>query len=192
MLSESPLSMTNLKTGRVNPRHSGGAVHPDAGAARPAGRSDPRPAIPQAPGLKQPLTRPVAEASGGTALTFTGYRGYRGVPKVGAWTWVKDFDIGLVTDRGRGGSAGTCGFCGWGSAFISPAGGQRRRGVPADAAGAAPHRVRTQAALKAKRLGAICARWEIGSGGFGTVYRGHHALMRRPVAVKLLDPERGQ
>src|SRR4030095_2616901 len=44
-----------------------------------------------------------------------------------------------------------------------------------------------KAALKARQLGQYALEEKIGAGAFGTVYRGHHALMRRPVAVKVLD-----
>jgi serine/threonine protein kinase len=47
-----------------------------------------------------------------------------------------------------------------------------------------------KAALKAKHLGQYALDDKIGEGEFGSVYRAHHALMRRPVAVKLLQIEK--
>jgi serine/threonine protein kinase len=47
-----------------------------------------------------------------------------------------------------------------------------------------------KAALKAKQLGQYALDDKIGEGAFGAVYRAHHALMRRPVAVKLLQTEK--
>ncbi|MGH7973494.1 MAG: serine/threonine-protein kinase, partial [Limisphaerales bacterium] len=41
----------------------------------------------------------------------------------------------------------------------------------------------------ARRLGQYVLVQEIGRGSNGMVYRGRHALLRRPVAVKLLSPE---
>jgi tRNA A-37 threonylcarbamoyl transferase component Bud32 len=139
---------------------------------------------------EQPLTRPVAEAlAGRDGLDVTGYRGYRGVPKVGAWTWVKDFDIGLVTDVDVAEALGPLRILRLGFGFIFAL-----LVVSAVAVfllmrlARRLHESARKAALKAKRLGQYALDGEIGSGGFGTVYRGHHALMRRPVAVKLLDP----
>ncbi len=43
------------------------------------------------------------------------------------------------------------------------------------------------AALKGRRLGQYAIDEKIGAGGVGMVYRGHHTLLRRPVAIKLLD-----
>jgi len=47
-----------------------------------------------------------------------------------------------------------------------------------------------KAALKAKQLGQYALDDKIGESAFGSVYRAHHALMRRPVAVKLLQTEK--
>src|ERR1019366_3671399 len=49
-----------------------------------------------------PFTRAVSEALAGHAgVDANGYRDYRGVLVVGAWMWLDDFDMGLVTEVDR-------------------------------------------------------------------------------------------
>jgi serine/threonine-protein kinase len=43
---------------------------------------------------------------------------------------------------------------------------------------------------KVERLGQYVLEEKIGEGGMGVVYRAHHALLRRPTAIKLVLPER--
>jgi serine/threonine protein kinase len=45
-------------------------------------------------------------------------------------------------------------------------------------------------AQKGERLGQYAIDEKIGAGTMGVVYRGHHALLHRPTAIKLLDPAR--
>ena len=137
-----------------------------------------------------PLTRAVAHATArGDGTDVAGYRDYRGVPVVGAWTWLPDFDLGLVAEMDVSEAFGPLRIMRMGFFFIF--------GLLALGAGVIFVLMRLanrlqesahKAALKAKQLGQYALEDKIGAGAFGTVYRGHHALMRRPVAVKLLDP----
>ena len=140
---------------------------------------------------EQPLTQAVAEAGAGHAgFNVDGYRDYRGVPVVGAWQWFPEFDFGLVTEMDVAEAFHPLhimrvGF--WiifallviGSAAIYFLMRLANR-LQASA---------RKAALKAKQLGQYALDDKIGEGAFGSVYRAHHALMRRPVAVKLLECE---
>jgi PAS domain S-box-containing protein len=52
--------------------------------------------VPQVPRADQPLTRMAKSAvTGETSWDVEGYNDYRGVPVVGAWTWLKEFDFGV-------------------------------------------------------------------------------------------------
>ncbi|MEM9943678.1 MAG: serine/threonine protein kinase [Planctomycetota bacterium] len=47
-----------------------------------------------------------------------------------------------------------------------------------------------QSDLERKRLGSYELQSKVGEGGMGVVYRAHHALLRRPTAIKILPPEK--
>jgi hypothetical protein len=48
---------------------------------------------------EQPLTKIVAAAvEGTTGVDVRGYRDYRGVPSVGAWVWLPEYDFGVITE----------------------------------------------------------------------------------------------
>ena len=135
------------------------------------------------------LTRAATETVAGRAgVDVAGYRDYRGVPVVGAWAWLSDMDLGLITEVDvaeafrplrilRMGFFTIFGLLALGAVAIF---------VLMRLANRFQESAR-KAALKAKQLGQYALEDKIGAGAFGTVYRGHHALMRRPVAVKLLD-----
>lgn len=139
-----------------------------------------------------PFTHTVSTALDGHAgIDADGYRGYLGKPVVGAWTWVSDFDMGVVTEMGRTEALRPLLILriGFWSLFALLIAGAVLVYVLMRLANRLQGAAR-KAALKAKRLGQYALDDKIGEGQFGTVYRAHHALMRRPVAVKLLQAER--
>ncbi len=139
-----------------------------------------------------PFTHAVSEALAGRAgADANGYRDYRGMPVVGAWTWLDDFNMGLVTEQDRAEAFRPLRILRIG--FWSIFGLLIVGAVLVYVLMRLANRLQTaarKAALKAKQLGQYALDDKIGEGAFGAVYRAHHALMRRPVAVKLLQTDK--
>ncbi|HEX5400647.1 MAG TPA: serine/threonine protein kinase [Verrucomicrobiae bacterium] len=139
-----------------------------------------------------PFTHAVAEAiNGQSGVDVAGYRDYRGVPVVGAWTWLGDFDMGLVTEMDQAEAFRPLHILrvGFWSIFSLLVVGAMLVYFMMHLASRLQS-VAQKASLQAKQLGQYALDDKIGEGMFGSVYRAHHALMRRPVAVKLLQTEK--
>jgi hypothetical protein len=140
----------------------------------------------------QPLTRMAADAvAGNDGTDVDGYRDYRGVPSIGAWKWLKEYDFGVATEIDRAEAFAPLAplrLAFWGLIGLL--------GLSAVAIFACMVIVRRQqravqkAVLAARQLGQYTLEEKIGAGAMGSVYRARHALLRRPMAVKLLDPDK--
>ncbi|MBL7644986.1 MAG: serine/threonine protein kinase [Candidatus Hydrogenedentes bacterium] len=140
----------------------------------------------------QPLTVPArALSEGKSGFNVDGYRDYRGVPSVGAWTWLEDAGFGVVAEVDRAEAYRPVYFIRkvfWGlyalialtsvAIFVFTVLVERLK------------REARKAALDAQRLGQYALEEKLGAGGMGVVYRARHEMLRRPTAVKLLDVER--
>jgi tRNA A-37 threonylcarbamoyl transferase component Bud32 len=137
------------------------------------------------------LTKMAAAAVlGDDGVDVKGYRNYRGVRVVGAWAWLPEFGVGVATEVSAEEAFQT--LYTLRQAFMVLILLLALSGVAIFGFTLLVERLEAsirKSALGARRLGQYVLVQEIGRGNNGMVYRARHALMRRPVAVKLLSPE---
>ena len=137
------------------------------------------------------LTRMAASATmGNNDFDVRGYRNYRGLKVIGAWAWLRDCGMGVAAEQSLDEAFQTLYvlrrvFLVLFGLLLASGGAIFGFTLLVEHLQAAGRKD----TLTARRLGQYVLVQEIGRGANGMVYRARHALLRRPVAIKLLNPD---
>lgn len=136
----------------------------------------------------RPLTRMAAAAvTGSDGVDAQGYRDYRGVPVVGAWTWLPGSDFGVTTEVDVAEAYGSLTTVR--AIFLILLGLLLAAAIALAVFSRSLYFMRVRARrgdTRADRLGQYNLEEKIGEGGLGEVWKASHVLLRRPTAVKQL------
>jgi hypothetical protein len=139
-----------------------------------------------------PPTRMLESAAQGeSGIDTQGYRDYRGVHVVGAWTWLGEYDLGVATevDFAEAFRPLTILKRTFWALLILLALSSVAIFVFTLMVARLQLKAR-EAAIEAKQLGQYQLEDKLGAGAMGVVYRGRHAMLARPTAIKLLDADK--
>ncbi|MBS0263150.1 MAG: protein kinase, partial [Planctomycetes bacterium] len=139
-----------------------------------------------------PLTKLAAAAvSGKSGVDVNGYRDYRGVPSLGAWTWIPKFQMGLAVEIDIAEAYRPLIVLRWTFWGLFALLGLSSVGLFVFTVIVARLRRQAQRAeIQSKKLGQYRLEKKLGVGAMGIVYKGHHSVLRRPTAIKMLNVDK--
>jgi predicted Ser/Thr protein kinase len=147
---------------------------------------------PKARRAELPLTKPAAAAISGTSgVDMAGYNDYRGVRSVGAWRWLPKYNLGIITEVDYAEAFRPLSILRW--VFFSIFGLLILSSIAIfvfTIIVARLQRDAQKAAIEARHLGQYRLEEQLGEGAMGVVYRGQHAMLRRPTAIKMLSVDK--